>query len=78
MIKIFFLIALGLIGGLWIPWPGITKTQNWDCAIDVVSKSNGERVDMRTLMSINLGNVFRKDNNGILGRLRIVGNACFR
>tara|TARA_Y100001968_G_C19383778_1_gene731720 strand:- start:1398 stop:1634 length:237 start_codon:yes stop_codon:yes gene_type:complete len=78
MIKIMILLTLGFCSGLWIPWPGIVKGQNWNCAKDIVIRSMDDQIDIRTFMTINIKDILGEEKNGFLDRLRLVGYTCFR
>tara|TARA_Y100001968_G_scaffold114826_1_gene104228 strand:+ start:1963 stop:2199 length:237 start_codon:yes stop_codon:yes gene_type:complete len=78
MIKTIFLLGVGVFGGLWIAWPGISLKDNWECALDVVTKSRDEKTELRALMTVSPKFLLRKKSSGPLEKLRFVGDVCFR
>ena len=78
MIKSFFLLSLGLFGGLWLAWPGIVAKQNWHCVIEVLDKSKQDKTDLRAIMAVSPKFLLERENPSPLTKLRILGDACFR
>ncbi|WP_269623176.1 hypothetical protein [Prochlorococcus marinus] len=79
MFKNILMVSLGLFCGLWASWPGITKNQSWICAKNLIIDSREQKTPIRAILAVPpkyfLG---RKSYKGILGRTRILGDACFR
>ena len=69
----------GLIVGLWISWPEILRAKSWSCAIKTVKKSHGKGTPVKAVLELS-PNYFlnRRSYKGSLGKLRILGDACFR
>ncbi|WP_320664588.1 hypothetical protein [Prochlorococcus sp. MIT 1223] len=78
MFRTFFLLSIGLFGGLWIAWPGIARRDNWACALDIIISAKEDKVDMRAVMAVNPKYILEKNETGKLKKIRLVGDACFR
>ena len=78
MFRNAFFLTLGFLGGLWLSWPGITSRRNWVCAKDIVLKAHEEKVDFRAVLAISPKYVLKNNDEGVMNKVRIVGDACFR
>ena len=79
MAKKSLLILLGLISGLWLSWPGIIKSDSWSCAIKIVQKSRRNGTPTRAFLAISPKYFLsRRSYKGVIGKARIIGDACFR
>ena len=78
MLKSLLFLLTGVFGGLWLAWPGVTNQENWFCAKEIVLKSQGNRTDIRTVMAVSPNYFLKKKSQGLMDKLRVVGDACFR
>ncbi len=89
MLKNFILFSLGLFGGLWIAWPGISTSQGWECAKDTILTSRKENRESKSIVEnirrqLRIGSavtpktLLKGENLHPMEKLRIVGDACFR
>ncbi len=78
MLRNLFYLLVGLFGGLWLVWPGITRSENWDCATEILLKSREERTDVRALLAVSPNYLLKNKNKDPISKIRIVGDACFR
>tara|TARA_Y100001968_G_scaffold324496_1_gene363958 strand:- start:28736 stop:28972 length:237 start_codon:yes stop_codon:yes gene_type:complete len=78
MRKAFLFISIGMFTGLWVAWPGITFKENWLCVKEIIEKSNNEKTDIRTLLSVSPKFLLNKEKSGPLLKIRILGDTCFR
>ncbi|AAP99759.1 MULTISPECIES: hypothetical protein [Prochlorococcus] len=80
MIKRLLPILIGFVGGLWISWPGIIRNEGWVCAKKIVIQSNnGQSTPIRAALAVPPKYFLNKGSyKGILGKIRIIGDACFR
>ena len=78
MIKTIFVVSLGFVAGLWVPWPGIIKSNNWKCAKEVLLRSQDQGVDIRAVMAVNPKYIYKRKSHDKLSKLRLIGDACFR
>ena len=76
--KSVFLLFLGLFLGMWMAWPGITKTKNWKCFIDIIEKSSKEKISLKATLALSPNYLLKGKNNDNSSKLRIVFDACFR
>ena len=78
MFRNLFFLVLGLIGGLWLVWPGIIKQDNWVCAKDIILKSQKEQIDIRTVLAVSPRQMINRKQISTREKIRILGDACFR
>tara|TARA_Y100001968_G_C19311168_1_gene694249 strand:- start:593 stop:862 length:270 start_codon:yes stop_codon:yes gene_type:complete len=89
MIRNFFFLIIGVLGGLWFVWPQIFTTKGWECTKDVIASSSEELTDFESLIEslpnrIKLGlavtpkTLLKREDLTRTEKLRIVGDACFR
>ena len=89
MIKNLSFLFLGLFGGLWIIWPEIATIKGWECARDISDtrkekltnyESFVEKLPSKIKLGLSLSPkaLLRRDSLGVMDRIRIVGDACFR
>ncbi|KGG12691.1 MULTISPECIES: hypothetical protein [Prochlorococcus] len=78
MIRNLFFILLGVLGGLWVAWPGILLEENWSCAKEIVAKSQEDSTDIRALLAVSPQYLLKQKNQGSMDKIRIIGDACFR
>jgi len=78
MIKAFIFLGIGLFGGLWIAWPGITNKSNWSCVQEVITSSRRQKANIRSLMAVSPRHILQKESKTSLGNLRLVSDTCFR
>ena len=89
MIRNFFFVLLGLFGGLWLAWPGVSSKKGWDCTKDIVLNSEEEPKDsqsflddlkrkLRLTAALSPKTLLQAENLGPMDKIRIVGDACFR
>ena len=74
----FFLIFSGIFAGLYLSWPGIVISKNWQCFNDIVKKSAEEKISIRALMEFSPSYLIKRKNKNIHSKIRIVADACFR
>ncbi len=89
MIRNLFFSLIGLFGGLWLVWPGISSSKGWECASDIVMNAEKEPTDSISLLesiqrklklssAVSTKTLLKADNLGAMEKFRIVGDACFR
>ena len=89
MIKTLVLIFLGMWGGLWIVWPGISTGKGWGCTKDFVL--NGDRYQktsssllrsverkIKISSSVSPEILLKQKDLNLIQKIRILGDACFR
>ena len=71
--------SIGFLTGIYLCWPGITKPNGWGCAKDIVIDSIKGKKNLRTALAIPPKYFLSRGSyDGPLGKLRIVGDTCFR
>ena len=89
MIKNLLIFFLGMFGGLWLIWPGIATQKGWECTNDIIINSEKEPTDsisfledlqrkLRLTSAISPKTLLKAENLGMIDKLRILGDACFR
>ena len=89
MIKNSIIFLLGLIGGLWIIWPGIITRKGFECSKDLILNSGNNITNSTSLLadinrqirvssSLSPKTLIRSDKLTLMDKLRIVGDSCLR
>ena len=89
MIKNMVFVLLGLFGGIWLVWPGISTKNGWVCTKDIVFNSEKEATDsqsfiedltrrLRISSAVSPKTLLSRKHLGPMDKFRIVGDACFR
>ncbi|KGG16176.1 MULTISPECIES: hypothetical protein [unclassified Prochlorococcus] len=79
MVKRLYLVFLGVAGGLWVSWPGIIRNEAWVCAKNVIIQSNGKGTPLKVALSVPPKFFLsRRAYKGTFGKIRIMGDTCFR
>ena len=73
---LFFLFGIFL--GVWISWPGITSTENWECFMRIINDSKKDKLSLKAVLSISPKFLLKADSMDYPSKLRIVSDACFR
>ena len=76
--KNFFFLILGIIGGIWISWPGIISFKNWDCFFEILEVSKKEKISFKAFLATSPNYFLKGEKKDKLSKFRIVGDACFR
>ena len=74
----FAFLFFGIFAGLYLSWPGIVISKNWKCFNDIISKSNVDKISLKTLLEVSPSYLIKGNNNKTSSKLRIVADACFR
>ena len=89
MFRNLFFIFLGLFGGLWLVWPGISTKVGWECSKDIVFNAEKEPTDsvsflqslqrkLKISSAVSPKTLLKAENLGPMDKFRIIGDACFR
>ena len=89
MIRNAFFILIGLFGGLWLAWPGVTDTKGWECSKEMIFNTDKDSKDSQEFLgslkrkfklstAISPKALLRAEDLSTMDKLRIVGDACFR
>ena len=76
--KSFFFLLSGVFAGLYISWPGIIVSKNWECLKDIIAKSAEDKISMKALLEVSPSYLIKNKNKNIPSKIRILADACFR
>ena len=75
----FFLILLsGIFVGIYISWPGILISNNWQCFIDIIEKSSEDKISIKAVLEVSPSYLIKSRKNNMTSKIRVVADACFR
>ena len=75
--RLFFLV-LGAFIGLYLSWPGIVISRNWECFSEIIVKSKEDKISIKAVLEISPSYLIKSKNKDIFSKVRIVADACFR
>ena len=89
MIRNLFYLSLGIFGGFWLIWPGITSKEGWECASGIALNVERNQIDSNTFLedinrklkissAISPKFLLKSERLGRMDKFRILGDACFR
>ncbi len=75
----FFLILLsGIFVGIYMSWPGILISNNWQCFIDIIEKSAEDKISIKAVLEVSPSYLIKSRKNNMNSKIRVVADACFR
>ena len=75
----FFLILLsGIFVGIYMSWPGILISNNWQCFIDIIDKSAEDKISIKAVLEVSPSYLIKSRKNNMTSKIRVVADACFR
>ena len=75
----FFLILLsGIFVGIYMSWPGILISNNWQCFIDIIEKSAEDKISIKAVLEVSPSYLIKNRKNNMTSKIRVVADACFR
>ena len=74
----FLFLFSGIFAGLYISWPGIVFSENWECFNKIIAKSAEDKISIKALMEVSPSYLIKNNNKNIYSKIRIVADACFR
>ncbi len=75
----FFLILLsGIFVGIYMSWPGILISNNWQCFIDIIEKSAEDKISIKAVLEVSPSYLIKSRKNNMTSKIRVVADACFR
>ena len=75
----FFLILLsGIFVGIYMSWPGILISNNWQCFIDIIDKSAEDKISIKAVLEVSPSYLIKSKNKNMTSKIRFVADACFR
>ena len=75
----FFLILLsGIFVGIYMSWPGILISNNWQCFIDIIEKSAEDKISIKAVLEVSPSYLIKSKKKNMSSKIRVVADACFR
>ena len=71
-------LFLGILGGLYLSWPGLVIPENWKCFNDIIAKSAEDKISLKAALEISPSYLLKGKNKKTSSKIRIVADACFR
>ena len=68
----------GIFAGLYLSWPGIVMTKNWECFNEIILKSVEDKISIKAALELSPSYFIKNKNKNKYSKLRIVADACFR
>tara|TARA_Y100001968_G_C18946104_1_gene521011 strand:+ start:189 stop:425 length:237 start_codon:yes stop_codon:yes gene_type:complete len=77
--KCFCSGIFGLSIGVCLCWPGVTSLKKWNCAKDLIKDSYKYNLPIQVVFATPPQYFFKRSSyKGKIGKLRIIGDVCFR
>ena len=76
--KSLFFLFFGIFAGLYISWPGILNTKNWNCFSNIIAKSREDKISIKTLLEVSPSYFINNKKENMSSKIKIVADACFR
>jgi len=73
----FFLLS-GIFLGLYLSWPGILISKNWNCFNEIINKSAEDKISIKAVLEVSPSYLIKGKNKNITSKIRVVADACFR
>ena len=77
MRSVLFLFS-GIFVGLYLSWPGILISKNWECFNEIIKKSAAEKISIKAVLEVSPGYFIKGKKNNMASKIRFVADACFR
>jgi len=74
---ILFLFS-GIFTGLYLSWPGILISKNWECFNEIIEKSAKDKISIKAVLEVSPSYLIKGKNKNITSKIRVVADACFR
>ena len=74
----FLFLFAGIFAGLYLSWPGILISKNWNCFIDIIRNSADDRISIKALLEVSPSYLIKGKNKNMNSKIRVVADACFR
>ena len=68
----------GIFAGLYLSWPGILISKNWNCFNNIVANSAEDKISIKAVLEVSPSYLIKRNNKNLLSKIRIVADACFR
>ena len=74
----FLFLFFGIFTGLYLSWPGLIISKNWQCFIDIIAKSSEDKISLKAVLEVSPSYLLKGKNKNMASKIRIVADACFR
>ena len=71
-------LFFGILGGLYLSWPGLVIPENWKCFNEIIVKSAEDKISLKAALEISPSYFLKAKNKKTTSKIRIVADACFR
>ena len=78
LLQNLILIFIGFLIGISIAWPRITNYKSWKCSFSLIRQDNNINKSKNQLKLYPKYILKRKSYLGLTGKIRIIGDTCFR
>ena len=72
------MLFFGIFAGLYLSWPGIIISKNWQCFNNIIKKSSKDKISIKAVLEVSPSYLIKSKNKNMPSKLRIVADACFR
>ncbi len=76
--RFFLLLLSGIFVGLYVSWPGILISNNWQCFIEILEKSAEDKISIKAVLEVSPSYLIKSKKKNMPSKIRIVADACFR
>ena len=76
--RFFLFLFSGIFLGLYISWPGILISKNWQCFIDIIQKSAEDKISIKAALEVSPSYLINSKKKNMTSKVRVVADACFR
>ena len=76
--RFLLLLFTGIFVGLYISWPGILISNNWQCFIDIIEKSAEDKISIKAVLEVSPSYLIKSKKKNMSSNIRVVADACFR
>ena len=74
----FLFLFSGIFAGLYLSWPGIITSKNWECFNDIITKSSEDKISIKAVLEVSPSYLIKRKNKNMASNIRFVADACFR
>ena len=74
----FIFLFFGIFAGLYLSWPGIIISKNWQCFNNIIKKSSKDKISIKAVLEVSPSYLINSRNNDMASKIRIISDACFR
>tara|TARA_B100001989_G_C24143218_1_gene271285 strand:- start:101 stop:334 length:234 start_codon:yes stop_codon:yes gene_type:complete len=74
----FLFLFFGIFAGLYLSWPGILISKNWECFNEIIEKSREDKISIKAVLEVSPNYLIKAKKNNMTSKIRVVADACFR